>query len=252
MKKRNQLFANHQGGPPLLGQRQREPLPAYQGPVQQQPPLQPSVIPYVPTVGVITLPERGGTSKGGASQTVTLPTYSGVGVVFASGANTVTVAEGVLDQVATNVTVGNTAVETTVYSVTVPGGTLGDKGKLRLRFYWRAKQDIAGLNSTTITLRFKYGSTTLIALAGINVNSTSLVDQYCECELSGDTSTNAQLGRVLAIGNVPGAQIQGISRGTSAVDSTLSQTLTVTLQWSTADGPAQSAVMEHATLEVVK
>ncbi len=197
-----------------------------------------------PSVGVITLPERGGPSKGGGGSSTTY-TFTGAGVVLATGTThqTVTVSDGVLDQTATDITVGNTAAETTIYSKSITGGTLGSIGMLRLTLMLRAKTEDNGSGdpAASFTLRFKYGSTTLITVAN---SSAGVIPSYVESipvfYLLGDTATNIQLGKF------------GAARGTAAEDSTAAKTLAVTLQWSSAAGANQSAVMEHATLEVVK
>jgi hypothetical protein len=64
----------------------------------------------------------------------------------------------------TDVTFSNSAAEQTIYSFSVPGGTLGTLGMLRLTI------DNVFLNNTgaqrTFTLRVKYGATTLFQEAG--------------------------------------------------------------------------------------
>jgi hypothetical protein len=156
----------------------------------------------------------------------------------------------VLDQTATDVTVGNTTTETTVYTKSIPGGTLGTVGKLRLTIHWRMKQHAAG---TMATLRLKYGATTVISESIADINQLTFAEQISAFELMGDTINTLQVAKTLHEGIVNGGpSLINILRGTSAVDSSASQTLAVTFQWSAADGANQSAVIEHATLELVK
>ncbi|GEM_PF-5156170 len=151
----------------------------------------------------------------------------------------------VLDQTATDVTVGNTTTETTVYTFSVPGGTLGTKGKLRLTLHLRAKQH--GVNDgTTFTLRFKYGSTTVMSIAGIDPAFQTFIEYIISFELMGDTTINSQLAKTYVFGS------GSIGRGVSAEDSSLPKNLAVTFQWSISGGASQAAVVEHATLEQVK
>jgi hypothetical protein len=157
----------------------------------------------------------------------------------------------VLDQTATDVTVGNTTTETTVYSKSIPGGTLGTVGKLRLTIHWRQKNH-AGGDGISLTVRYKFGATTLITENTGDINMTAFGDQTSIFELMADTATNTQLAKSLHIGINNGVASLFTARGPASEDSTAAKTLAVTFQWSAAGGANQSAVMEHATLEQVK
>ncbi len=157
----------------------------------------------------------------------------------------------VLDQTATDVTVGNTTTETTVYSKSIPGGTLGTVGKLRLTLHWRQKNN-AGGDGISLTVRCKFGATTLITENTGDINMTAFGDQTSIFELMADMVTNAQLAKSLHIGINNGVASLFTGRGTASEDSTTAKTLVVTFQWSAAGGANQSSVMEHATLELVK
>lgn len=195
--------------------------------------------PAVGSISASSLVGRRSTSAG-ANEEITL----GSGLSMSGATLSATSAGGVsvFDQTATDATVGNTAVETTIYSKSITGGTLGTIGKLRLTLYLRAESHLAA--STTYTLRYKYGATTLITVTGIGAGDGAYVDNFVHFDLMGDTATSAQLGYAEHQANM--------TRGTSAEDSTAAKTLAVTLQWSAAGGATQSAVMEHATLEQVK
>ena len=66
-----------------------------------------------------------------------------------------------LDKVTANTTVTNTTAETTLYSFSVPGGTLGTNNVLRLTIQIT---DLDVPNGASVTLRFKYGGTTLTSV----------------------------------------------------------------------------------------
>lgn len=163
-----------------------------------------------------------------------------------------------IDRVTADTTVGNTITETTIYTKSLPGGTLGINGRLRLQ----AKLKIQSLSAATLTLRLKYGATTLISLVipvtdgggtptSIPANTSWLVTAL----LSGDGATSAQIGMLLSQIDLTAftawtkfgtEKSQG--RGTAVEDSTVAKTLTLTVQWSTATA-SDTLTMESAILE---
>ena len=161
----------------------------------------------------------------------------------------------ILDRVTADTTVANTTVETTLYTVSVPGGTLSTNRRLRLGLLCQWGYSIN--DTVTVTLRLKYGATTIASIAnggdGTNVAVTAGGLKIEAC-VSGDGATGSQVGLLIGIfdigvkGNVPKIFQTLASRGTAAIDSTVAQTLEVTAQWS-APVVADTLTMEQALLE---
>ena len=122
---------------------------------------------------------------------------------------------------------------------------------MRLTIHWRQKNHTGG-DGISLTIRYKFGATTLITENTGDINMTAFGDQASVFELMADTATNAQLAKLVHIGINNGVASLFTGRGTASEDSTAAKTLAVTFQWSAAGGANQSAVMEHATLEQVK
>lgn len=162
----------------------------------------------------------------------------------------------VIDRVTANTTVGNTGVETTIYTKSIPGGTLGTNVRLRLTLQCQVDTDLVVGGGATI--RLKYGATTLATMTQLvndGVTDYPPATAYIlEFWLSGDGATNAQIGH--ARGTIQPASITTTNlidalrqaRGTSSEDSTLAKTLVITFQWGSA-GVSNTITMEHAILE---
>lgn len=170
---------------------------------------------------------------------------AGSGISVTNGAGSITLAATgvalVLDKSTTEQDVSNTTTETSVYSFSVPGGTLGTTGTLRLT--------VSGLMHTdsstdTLTLKVKYGgiifaqwSQSLTATTNgaflfvthINANG-STGSQRATSVMQRVAAGTTQSLAVLSNGMV----VDTGYRDDGAVDSTASQTLTVTAQWSSA------------------
>lgn len=152
----------------------------------------------------------------------------------------------VIDRETAQLDVQGTAAETTFYSVTIPGGTLGvDRGVFIhiVADHWND----TGV-SQSFTPRFKYGGATMfddatqtLADAGASPPRRSVI---FEAWLYGYITTGAQLSQMtMRISNAtaPTAGIGdigatggglGVIHGTSSVDSTVNQTLELTIQHS--------------------
>jgi len=189
---------------------------------------------------------------------------AGAGVTITNGAGTITIASGggALDKVTTNASFSNSLAENTLYTFSVPGGTLGTNNKLRLTVFFQLR-GTDSVNAATTTFRFKYGGTTLHTIAhgngdGSTVGTGSGAGTLLY-DLMADGATNAQLGGYTAPGlvfkcttsgrvMVPTAFPTTSLLGTAAVDSTSNQSLVLTAQMDTAD-PAVSVTLLAATLE---
>lgn len=151
-------------------------------------------------------------------------------------------ATGALDKVTANTTVSGTA-EATLYSFSVPGGTLGTNNMLRLTIQITA----LALDSTNnLRLRFKYGGTTLASVQITNsTEDTASGKGKVTVVLAGDGATNTQLG-TLVFYNDAGLGTH-LAQGTSAINSTTAQTLVVTADF----GSSNSITLGQAILEKI-
>lgn len=158
---------------------------------------------------------------------------------------------GVIRTTSADVTVVNTTTETTIFTFTIPANTLGTDNSTRLFIQGRVTDNTGG-GAQLLTVRLKYGATTVATR--IIESVTGITDQGYPFmfALMADGATNAQeammkLQRDLASAStVP----TNIARGTAAEDSTTALALAVTVQWDLADANL-SYTMEHAVLEVL-
>lgn len=140
-------------------------------------------------------------------------------------------------------TVVNTTTETSVFSGTVPGGTLGTNNLLILRMCGDIFNN-TGANQT-VTFRVKYGGTTIHTFTTINIGSIT-PDRYADIFtvfLGAENATNAQRSMMEhkqgGAGSGDGTVSGGNDHQTSVnrlltIDSTSDQTLEVTVQLPTA------------------
>jgi hypothetical protein len=137
----------------------------------------------------------------------------------------------------------NTTVETTVFSLSIPGGTLGTTKALRLSLIGDVLNN-SGVAIRTLTTKIKYGGVTLhsctlstldasasrralvfdVLLAA--ANSTALQYSRCHGMLGGLQSGNSDM-------QAAEEERYGVHAG-SAIDSAVTQLLEVTFKWSAA------------------
>lgn len=132
----------------------------------------------------------------------------------------------------TGVTVTNTTTETTVYSKTIDGGTLGSHKALRLKMQARVIHSVV----QDMTIRFKYGATTLLTITIPAGLATADKSADIEFLLTASGATNAQRasGRVDMQDQANQLYTRWNQEGTATEDSTASKTLSVTVQWAIA------------------
>ena len=138
----------------------------------------------------------------------------------------------------TNVTVSNTTTETTLATVSVTGGSLSTDNILKGNLWIST---VRGAGAGTLTIRLKYGGTTLITHT-ITLQNSALGAGEFKFELRATGATNTQEAESLfftmsnVVGNTFPASIYDYgTSGTAAVDSTADQTLAITAQFSAAD-----------------
>ena len=133
-----------------------------------------------------------------------------------------------------------------LYSITVPGNSLGEDGSVVMDVLADVSRGGGG-GSQTITFRLKYGGTTLATLA---VSPASSVNSPIRLRgvVTARGATNSQYGQ-MEIGNYSVNPVLSGARGTAAVDSTADKTLVVTVQSNHAD---HSVTKRHGQVTLSK
>jgi hypothetical protein len=170
-------------------------------------------------------------------------------------------AVGVLDRVLSATTINTDNTERTLYSFSVPGGTLSSKYTLRLVLTGTILNNTGSSDSTTF--KIKYGATTLYAASHSLGASANRRSWRIEVELTGFNATNVQeLAGMFAIGTMTvattgtgglaatAATVVPITGAAGAEDSTADKTLAVTSQF-TASSANLEIVVRRAILELV-
>lgn len=148
----------------------------------------------------------------------------------------------------TPVTVTNTVTETTLFSTTISAGVLSSTNGLNIQMLVSAL--VAA--SHNITLRLKYGGTTISTMTITIANTFSTVQAgWYTAQIFANAATNAQKGYALlgvVTTNSEGTalrQITGYGAGSASVDSTSNQTLSITAEWAT------NSVNDSITAEMI-
>lgn len=164
----------------------------------------------------------------------------------------------------TEVTVGNTTVETTLFTVVIPGGTLSTNNAIRFNTIIRST-GMVNTNGETLTLRVKYGGTTVssVVINDPETQFTGIGGNFSGCIVA-DGATDAQkaaaqlvltdnYGETLADTTVGITKMQGFGYGTGAEVSTGNLNLVLTAQWSAANAvntiTAEAIVVEKISSE---
>jgi len=124
--------------------------------------------------------------------------------------------------------VTNTTTETTVATIAIPANTLGTANGVRFKFnldaQWTASSD------NDLAIRVKYGGTTIGSVT-LNSTGTQTVNTLVDGYLIGAGTTSTQEGAIGAMNTTLTTGTVIPARGSSSIDSTASQNLTITLQW---------------------
>jgi len=174
----------------------------------------------------------------------TSTTPSGSKLIRASGGaypagdgRAITGVGGKLNVVTTDVTFASSTAENTLLSYSLAGGVLGTNNVVRVSLYVQA---LAYTNVNSWTIRCKYGATTLTTVGFTGVGDASFQGKI-EFLLAGSGATNTQNGVMnisvgqtgyIGNGNLQPEYFVYSQQGTSAIDSTASQTLAITSQHS--------------------
>ena len=130
----------------------------------------------------------------------------------------------VVDRDVSETSAVNTASETTIYSYTVPGGTLSTNKMLRLTLLGELK-NTAG--SCTTTIKVKYGSEEIFSDTEVTTNSAGTKVWTINCLLAATGSTSAQFADTLYS---YGPSTITHKQDTASQDSTSDKDLAVTVQ----------------------
>lgn len=124
----------------------------------------------------------------------------------------------------TAVTVTASTTETTLFTVSIPGGTLGTNNAIYYRFHG-THDTTGGAGSTEGTFRVKYGGTTIATFT--SGGSAAEVDVIIEGSVIAHNATNAQKAEAVSFANL---SLNTRELSTAAVDSTVAQDLVITVQ----------------------
>lgn len=149
----------------------------------------------------------------------------------------------------TDINISNSTTETTIYTTTIPAGTLGLYRGLRLKMFGTHDNDTGG--SVSYTWNLKLGATTIATT--FNTIATDPANGWvCEAIILANASLTAQKGMIHAIMLVTKATLDGesaIGIGTAAENSATDLTLAVTMTLGTASANAtfgfRGAVLEY-------
>jgi len=209
------------------------------------------------TTGVLTATNPGSNARAvGQADSATTLIMPPTPVVYASPV--------VLVRSTTPVTIGNTTTETNTFGTTVGANILGTQRTLHFSATATVSQN-SGANNT-LTLRFKYGGTTLQVASLIMPSANATGPLLIDCELTARGATNLQDTRCVAYMQANGSFNQsgfGTADYTAAaidttlptinigstVDSTQAQTLLASVQWSVANA-LSTVTLYDAYLEV--
>jgi len=147
---------------------------------------------------------------------------------------------GIINIAAVDVVVAGTTTETSIFSFTIPANLLGTQNRLKLVIQGRTSG-----STGILTVRLKYGATTLATLANLQPASVATEALAIRTYVSGNNSATAQVAEL--IGLMKNFTKSEVERGSAVEDSTTALLLEITVQ------PANTSltyVMEHAVLQI--
>jgi hypothetical protein len=146
-------------------------------------------------------------------------------------------------------TVCGTASETTIYTVSIPGGSLGTNKKLAVVLDMDRLKNGGGTDAATLRVKYGGGTIDTLQVPQVTVDSATHGSGMLLCDLQAAGATNSQqINCMLSMTQTPnGTTSSGLSAeyGTAAVDSTSAQTFLVSYQWSTAGTSAQHCLTSN-------
>lgn len=150
--------------------------------------------------------------------------------------------------------VTNTTTETTIATTTIPAGTLGNGNAVRFQLTLNGSWSASG---AFVTYRVKYGGTTIATFtydpaAPVSQSATYLVQGVIQA--SSSVSLQESTTASFALGMTDPAAVSSyvvINRGSSSIDSSVAQNITVTAQWEAASA-SLSAYLSSILVERIK
>lgn len=142
--------------------------------------------------------------------------------------------EHVLDVTTGDLDVNTSTAETAFYSVVVPANSMGSNGEVHMQTWGDARGNTSG--DCTLTTRVKFGGSTHYTLADSGwVNNTVRTFFGVDIRIINQGATNAQLVVVGIVGAGPDGggtnSLLAALPATAAIDTTVDQTLLVSVQW---------------------
>lgn len=133
---------------------------------------------------------------------------------------------GILSAQNSTPTFSNTAADTTLWSTTILGNTLGINDMILFFAYIEYLNNSGALNSTSVHV--KYGGTTIATLSATGITSGNSMSGALVGYLKNAGATNSQ------VASAEWSQNGQVGTGTAAVDSTVNQTFVISAQMSAA------------------
>jgi hypothetical protein len=155
----------------------------------------------------------------------------------------------------TQVTVSGTVTETALATIAIPAGTLGTNDAIR--FSLICNNTFSLDNSETLTLRMKYGGSTISTVVYSNTSvGVTAYQPKIEGFIVANNASNAQKGLLSFIageGDIDDGSNKAVNNnyGTSSVDSTVSQNLIITAQFSSTGTPSNEIYKEAIIVEKI-
>ena len=129
--------------------------------------------------------------------------------------------------------------EATLYTLTIPGGTMGPNDTLRITALWSYPN-----SSTTKSLKIKVGGSTIFSSS-----ATTTASLAAQAQLSNRGAVNSQIGKPIGQSSF-GTNTS--SPVTLTKDFAAAQDVTVTAQWGTAGTGSNSIVLESVLVELLR
>lgn len=139
---------------------------------------------------------------------------------------------GTYDRAASDIAVTNTTTETTIYTKSITGGDLNTVGGLRLRLFCTVAN--ASGNNRTITLRIKFGSTTIVSPVITVATGYAAGLLRIEVDLLNVSASSQRISTVAVLEETTLGN-DASEYGTAAEDTSSAKTFAVTAEWSNND-----------------
>ena len=112
--------------------------------------------------------------------------------------------------------------------VSLKPNIMGTKGSVRVHVYGALTNLATAGGAITFTYRFKYSTTTQVTSGALNlVTGNTAARTHIVAEMVANNATNAQLAHMTRV--IPQSGTPGMTHGSAAIDSTVSQVLDLTV-----------------------